>query len=92
MPARNVSLTDHFAEFLDENVASGQFSNASEVVREGLRLLEQRQREDALKLDALRVAVDAGLEDVRQGRVIRLAAGEVGAYVADLGRAGESKA
>lgn len=92
MPARNVSLTAHFAEFLDENVASGQFSNASEVVREGLRLLEQRQREEALKLDALRAAVEVGLEDVRQGRVVRLAAGEVGAYVADLGRPGEPKA
>ena len=64
MPARNVSLTAHFSEFLDGCVASGQFSNASEVVREGLRLLEQRQREAALKLDALRAAVELGLEDV----------------------------
>ena len=89
MPARNVSLTAHFAEFLDENVASGQFSNASEVVREGLRLLEQRQREEALKLDALRAAVEVGLEDVRQGRVVRLAPGQVETYVAGLGRTGE---
>lgn len=89
MPARNVSLTAHFSEFLDGCVASGQFSNASEVVREGLRLLEQRQREAALKLDALRAAVEVGLEDVRQGRVVRLEAGEVGAYVAGLGRPGD---
>jgi hypothetical protein len=41
---------------------------------------------DALKLDALRAAVD------RWGRVARLAAGEVEAYVANLGRAGESEA
>ncbi len=47
MPARNVSLTQHLAEFLDRNVETGRFSNASEVVREGLRLLEQRQAEDA---------------------------------------------
>ena len=85
MPARNVSLTAHFAEFLDRNVESGQFSNASEVVREGLRLLEQRQREEALKLEALRAAVEVGLEDVRQGRVVRLTAGETGAFVAKLG-------
>lgn len=89
MPARNVSLTAHFAEFLDSNVASGQFSNASEVVREGLRLLEQRQREEALKLEALRAAIEVGLEDVRQGRVVRLASSEIESYVASLGRAGE---
>lgn len=89
MPARNVSLTAHFTEFLDRNVASGQFSNASEVVREGLRLLEQRQQEEALKIEALRAAVEVGLEDVRQGRVVRLAAGEIGAYVASLGQAAE---
>ena len=86
MPARNVSLTAYFSEILDGCVASGQFSNASEVVREGLRLLEQRQREAALKLDALRAAVELGLEDVRQGRVVRLEASEVGAYIAGHGR------
>ena len=36
--------------FVDQNVKTGRFSNASEVVREGLRLLEQRQAEDALIL------------------------------------------
>lgn len=89
MPARNASLTAHFSEFLDRSVESGQFSNASEVVREGLRLLEQRQREEALRIEALRAAVEVGLEDVRQGRVVRLAAGEVEAYVSGLGRTGE---
>lgn len=92
MPARNVSLTAHFADFLDRSVESGRFSNASEVVREGLRLLEQRQREEALKIEALRAAVDVGLEDVRQGRIVRLAADEVTAYVAELGRTAEPEA
>jgi antitoxin ParD1/3/4 len=92
MPARNVSLTAHFADFLDRSVESGRFSNASEVVREGLRLLEQRQREEALKIEALRAAVDVGLEDVRQGRTVRLAAEDVAAYVAELGRTAEPEA
>lgn len=86
MPARNVSLTAHFSDFLDRSVESGQFSNASEVVREGLRLLEQRQREEALKIEALRAAVDVGLEEVRQGLAIRVAANEVDAFVEALGR------
>ena len=40
MPARNVSLTDHFEAFIDESVSSGRYRNASKVVREGLRHLE----------------------------------------------------
>ena len=44
MPTRNVNLTDHFDNFIQARIKSGRFSNASEVVREGLRLLEQRER------------------------------------------------
>jgi antitoxin ParD1/3/4 len=86
MPARNVNLTNHLAQFVDSNVETGQFQNASEVVREGLRLLEQRQSEDALKLDALRAAIEVGREDVRQGRVIRIEPGREAEFVAGLGR------
>lgn len=68
MPARNVSLTPQLAAFLDQNVKTGRFSNASEVVREGLRLLQQRQAEDALKLEALRAAVDNAMADMKAGR------------------------
>jgi len=46
MPTRNVSLTEHSDLFIESGVSSGRFSNASEVVREGLRLLEQREQED----------------------------------------------
>lgn len=41
MPTRNVHLTDHFDKFITAGIESGRFSNASEVVREGLRLLEE---------------------------------------------------
>jgi hypothetical protein len=50
------------------------------------------ERDEASKPDALRAAVEVGLEDVRQGRVVRLVAGEVGAFVANLGRTGEPEA
>ena len=46
MPTRNVNLTEHLDTFIETGVASGRFSNASEVVREGLRLLEHRDLED----------------------------------------------
>jgi len=86
MPARNVSLTEHFAEFVERNVETGRFQNASEVVREGLRLLEQQQREDELKLEALRQAIAQAQAEVAEGRAIRIEHSEIGAYLSGLGR------
>jgi antitoxin ParD1/3/4 len=84
MAARNVSLTPALAEFVDESVASGQFQNASEVVREGLRLLKQRQEEDRLRLERLRQEVRRGLDDLAHGRIIEVAEGETLAFVEGL--------
>ena len=39
----NVSLTEHLDKFVGQQVKTGRYSSASEVVREGLRLLEQRE-------------------------------------------------
>ena len=43
--SRNTSITlgDHFAEFIDQQVEDGRYSTASEVVRAGLRLLEEQE-------------------------------------------------
>jgi antitoxin ParD1/3/4 len=89
MAARNVNLTDHLADFVDANVATGRFQNASEVVREGLRLLEQRQREDELKLERLRQAVEVGREDAKRGRTVRIEPDQIGVFLAKLGRTGQ---
>lgn len=55
MPTRNVVLTDH-----REEVKSGRYQNASEVLREGLRLIEMREAREAAKLEALRAAAQVG--------------------------------
>jgi antitoxin ParD1/3/4 len=68
MPTRNVVLTDHQAVLVEQLVTSGRYQNASEVLRDGLRLVEQREAEDAYRLEALRSAVQAGLADVEAGR------------------------
>ena len=68
MPTRNVVLTDRQAEMVEELVESGKYQNASEVLREGLRLLEQRTQEDEAKLIALRAAAQVGIDDVEAGR------------------------
>lgn len=67
MPTRNVVLTDHQQELLDKLVGSGRYQNASEVLREGLRLVEQREAEDAAKLKLLRKAARDGFDALDRG-------------------------
>jgi antitoxin ParD1/3/4 len=57
----SVALSPHFETFIRQQVDSGRFNNVSEVVRAGLRLLEEREAEQAAKLQALREAIAAGL-------------------------------
>ena len=57
----SVALTPHFETFIRQQVDSGRFNNVSEVVRAGLRLLEEREADKAAKLQALREAIAAGL-------------------------------
>ena len=68
MPTRNVVLTDHQADLIEHLVASGRFQNASEVLREGIRLVEQRVAEDQARLAALRAAVLVGDAEIEAGR------------------------
>ena len=67
MPTRNVVLTDRQEKLIDELVGSGRYQNASEVLREGLRLIEQREVEEAVKLKALRKAAAWGLGALERG-------------------------
>jgi len=68
MPTRNVVITDHQAAFIERMVAAGRYQNASEVLREGLRFVEQREAENAAKLKALRAAIQEGIDDIEAGR------------------------
>jgi antitoxin ParD1/3/4 len=53
-------LSPHFESFVKEQVNAGRFNNVSEVVRAGLRLLEDQEQMKALKLQELRSAINAG--------------------------------
>lgn len=54
----SISLGDHFEDFLADKISTGRFKNASEVIRAGLRLLE----EEETKMVALKNAVEEGFE------------------------------
>lgn len=54
----SISLGDHFENFVDSKVSTGRFKNASEVIRAGLRLLE----EEEAKVAALQKAIQEGIE------------------------------
>jgi antitoxin ParD1/3/4 len=54
----SISLGDHFEDFVDDTVTTGRFKNASEVIRAGLRLLEEEEN----KVIALKRAIEEGFE------------------------------
>lgn len=62
MPTRNINLTPEWDRFVAERVKNGRYANASEVLRAGLRALEEDEKEDEAKLEALRAAIQAGDE------------------------------
>ena len=68
MPTRNIVLTEEQSTLVERLVSSGRYQNASEVLREGLRLIEAREREEEVRLEAVRRAVEAGVADLEAGR------------------------
>jgi antitoxin ParD1/3/4 len=85
MPTRNISLTDHFERLIESAVASGEYQNASEVVRAGLRLLERQRQADEAKLKALRAAVQLGIDQLERGDYIELEPHEISDHIRRLG-------
>lgn len=67
MPTKNVVLTKRQEELIETLVKSGRYQNASEVLRDGLRLVEQRAAEDASKLKALKAAARVGIAALERG-------------------------
>lgn len=86
MPTRNVVLTDHHEKVIADLVASGRYQNASEVLRDGLRLIEERAAREAAKLRALQEAARAGFTDIDEGRFTRLDAEGIDELMDELGR------
>ena len=86
MPTRNVVLSDRQQQLVENLVQSGRYQNASEVLREGLRLIEERERLEAVKLNVLRQAARQGWADVSAGRYSDVADDQLEDFVGQLGR------
>lgn len=72
MPTRNINLTEHYDRFVVEQLNTGHYRNISEVMRAGLRLLEQQTREHQKKLEVLRALAAEGFRQLDQGEGIQL--------------------
>ncbi len=84
MPTRNISLTAEQDAFIAEVVEAGEYQNASEAVRDALRALQQRRREDVLKLEALRAQIEAGVDALERGDFIEIEDADLEDYVRGL--------
>ena len=67
MPTRNVVLTERHEALIEALVQTGRYQNASEVLREGLRLVESREVEEASKRETLRAAALVGVAAFNRG-------------------------
>jgi antitoxin ParD1/3/4 len=76
VPTRNVVLTEQQATMIERLVSSGRYQNASEVLRDGLRLVQLRDAEDRARLAALRQAARVGLHDFAAGQYRSFADGD----------------
>jgi antitoxin ParD1/3/4 len=68
----SVALTPHFESLTQRLLSSGKYNNVSEIVRDGLRLLESRELEEAAKLKALREAAKIGFMELQRGNYVSL--------------------
>jgi antitoxin ParD1/3/4 len=89
MPTRNINLTHEQDEFVESVVRTGEYQNASEAIRDALRALKQRRQEDALKLERLRLRIEAGIDDLERGEFVEVDDGDLDEYFDGLSGAQE---
>lgn len=80
----NVSLTPQLERLVHQKVKSGAYLSASEVVREGLRLLQERDAVREFRLAELRKEIQIGLDQLERGEGITMSADEIPQYMESL--------
>ena len=87
MPMRNVNLTSHYDEFVADQIAVGRYRDASEVMRAGLRLLEQQTQEEQEKLSLLQRLASESVKQLDQGQGVELhGRQQVESFISRIGR------
>jgi len=76
MVVRNVILTDRYERFIEQQVSAGNYEDASDVLRAGLRLLEQQSQSEAQKLALLKKLAEDGFASLDQGQGLSLSGSE----------------
>ena len=84
MPTRNISLTTEQDAFVQDVVEAGEYQNASEAIRDALRVLQQRRKEDSLRLKALRAQIKVGTEALERGDFTEVDDGDLEGYLEGL--------
>ena len=82
MPTMNVSLPNNLSEFVENELATGEYSSASEVVRDALRLLKREKALEAERLEILRREVLAGWNQTKNGQLSDRTVEQIAADVA----------
>ncbi|MGE0040619.1 MAG: type II toxin-antitoxin system ParD family antitoxin [Vicinamibacterales bacterium] len=84
MPTRNINLTAEQDAFVREVVEAGEYQNASEAIRDALRALQQRRKEDSLKLKVLRAQLKAGTDALDRGEFTEVDGADLDGYLERL--------
>jgi antitoxin ParD1/3/4 len=82
----NISLTPELDSFIQQKVESGMYHSASEVVREGLRLLQQRDALREAQIVKLRQEIQFGFDQVERGEYTELTVEELPQFFEELKR------
>ena len=86
MPTRNVNLMAQQDAFVERVVKAGEYQNASEAIRDALRVLQHQRREDELKLKALRLQIKVGVDAIERGDFTEVADADLEQYLDELAR------
>ncbi len=87
----NVSLTPTLEELVQQKVATGLYNSASEVIREALRLLEERDQLREMRLGTLRKEIAVGLDQLAQDRVSEYDDRSLNALAGDIKATGRKR-
>ncbi len=87
----NINLGTQWEEFISTNVHSGRYMSASEVVRDGLRLLQAQEQLRQIRLEQLRKEIGHGVEQLERGDCLELDAVGLKGHFADVKARGRKR-